>query len=114
MSRLRAVSVTRFVVLPIAVFVLAVCSGAQSNLYREVENWPQLPANLKLGAVISVDVDPKGNIWVFHRNQPPILELDPSGKLLTSFGTDMFVQPHGMTIDREGNIWVTDAQDKAG
>jgi len=87
---------------------------AQDNPYRVVEGWPQLPAAIKFGGVISVDPDAKGNIWVFHRNQPPILSFDASGKLLKSFGADMFVQPHGMTIDREGNVWVTDAQGKDG
>src|SRR5262249_30650021 len=62
--------------------------------------------------VISVDVDTRGNVWVFHRNDPPILEFSSSGKLLKSFGSGMFVQPHGMTIDRDGNLWVTDAQGK--
>src|SRR5207249_3185556 len=64
---------------------------AQDNPYRVVEGWPQLPAAIKFGGVISVDPDAKGNIWVFHRNQPPILSFDASGKLLTSFGADMFV-----------------------
>jgi sugar lactone lactonase YvrE len=114
MSHPRQVRFTRIVTLVVAVIALAANTRAQGNPYHEVEGWPQLPANLKLGAVISVDVDAKGNVWVFHRNQPPILEFDPSGKLLTSFGTDMFVQPHGMTIDRQGNLWVTDAQDKDG
>jgi sugar lactone lactonase YvrE len=99
----------------LAVVIVSVTTAfAQSNPYRAAEGWPQLPSNIKWGAVISVDCDAKGNIWVFHRNQPPILKFDRSGKLLTSFGTDMFVQPHGMTIDREGNLWVTDAQDKDG
>jgi streptogramin lyase len=114
MSHPRQVRFTRIVTLMLAVIALAVTARAQGNPYHVVEGWPHLPPNLKLGAVISVDVDAKGNIWVFHRNQPPILKFDPSGKLLTSFGTDMFVQPHGMTIDREGNLWVTDAQDKDG
>jgi sugar lactone lactonase YvrE len=114
MSHLRHVRFTRIVTLMVAVIALAATARAQGNPYRVVEGWPQLPANLKLGQVISVDVDAKGNIWAFHRNQPPILKLDPSGKLLTSFGADMFVQPHGMAIDREGNLWVTDAQDKDG
>ena len=26
----------------------------------------------------------------------------------------MFVQAHGMAIDRDGNVWVTDAQNKDG
>jgi streptogramin lyase len=110
----RSLRFASIVTLLLVVLALAANTRAQGNPYHEVQGWPQLPANIKLGAVISVDVDPKGNVWVFNRNQPPILKLDPSGKLLTSFGTDMFVQPHGMTIDREGNVWVTDAQDKDG
>jgi DNA-binding beta-propeller fold protein YncE len=114
MSFPRPVPFIRVVVFLAAVIVSVTTAFAQSNPYRAVEGWPQLPSNIKWGAVISVDCDAKGNIWVFHRSQPPILKFDRSGKLLTSFGTDMFVQPHGMTIDREGNLWVTDAQDKDG
>src|ERR1700682_3809360 len=114
MSFPRHVPFTRIAALLAAIIVSAVAVFAQSNPYRAVEGWPQLPSNIKWGAVISVDCDAKGNIWVFHRSQPPILKFDRSGKLLASFGTDMFVQPHGMTIDREGNLWVTDAQDKDG
>lgn len=40
----------------------------------------------------------------------PIVELDASGKYLRSFGAGMFVQPHGLAVDRDGNVWVTDAQ----
>jgi len=97
--------------------VIAVCAitvHAQENPYRVAEGWPQLPAGMTWGGVISVDVDARGNIWVFHRSEPTIFEFDPSGKLIKSFGKDMFVQAHGMTIDREGNIWVTDAQAKDG
>jgi sugar lactone lactonase YvrE len=42
------------------------------------------------------------------------MRFDPSGKVVTSFGTGMIVQAHGMTIDRDGNVWVTDAQIKDG
>jgi streptogramin lyase len=101
-------------VFSMAIFVFAPASHAQQNPYHVVDGWPTLPSNIKWGAVISVDSDPKGNIWAFHRAQPPVLEFDSSGKLLKSFGTDMFVQPHGMTIAPDGNIWVTDAQGKDG
>src|SRR5262245_26674758 len=86
----------------------------QDNPYRLPEGCPQLPTGMKFGAVISADTDAKGNVWVFHRSDPTILQFDSSGKLLKSFGTNMFVQPHGMAIDREGNLWVTDAQNKDG
>ena len=97
------------------------------NPYRLVENWPALPQNMnggKWGELIRADIDPKGNIWVFHRcfntepagaatcvgrSEPPILEFAPSGKLLGSFGARMFAFPHGFTVDPQGNVWASDA-----
>ena len=108
------VKFTRVVPVIAIIVIAAVAVGAQDNPYRVAQGWPTLPPNIKWGAVISADVDARGNIWAFHRNDPTILEFDPSGKLLKSLGTGMFVQPHGMTIDRDGNLWVTDAQNKDG
>jgi DNA-binding beta-propeller fold protein YncE len=106
----------------------------QSDLpdpYRLVEGWPTLPASMnggKWGELIRADIDPEGNIWVFHRcfntvpagyatcvgrTEPPILEFDPSGKLLTSFGAGMFAFPHGFTVDAQGNVWASDANASA-
>ena len=102
------------------------------NPYRLVENWPVLPKNLnggRWGEVIRVHVAGDGNIWVFHRcfntvppghatcigrgeSNPPILEFDPSGKLLKSFGAGLFAYPHGFTIDRDGNLWTSDVNDE--
>ena len=64
--------------------------------------------------MISVDPAANGDIWVFHRSDPPVLRFDPSGKVVKSFGEGMIVQAHGMTVDRDGNVWVTDAQIKDG
>src|SRR4030095_4537692 len=61
---------------------------------------------------ISIEPDARGNVWVFHRSDTPIVHFDRSGKYLSGFGAGTFVQPHGMTVDRDGNIWVTDAQNK--
>src|SRR2546422_2900733 len=41
----------------------------------------------------------------------PILHFDASGKLIKSFGAGLIVSPHGIFVDRDGNIWVTDYQD---
>jgi hypothetical protein len=43
----------------------------------------------------------------------PILKFDQTGKLVASFGAGMLVFPHGIHIDRQGNVWVTDGQDNA-
>ena len=42
-----------------------------------------------------------------------ILKFDPTGKLVKSFGAGMLVFPHGMFVDHQGNIWVTDGQSNA-
>ena len=101
------------------------------NPYRLVEGWPTLPKTMnggRWGEVIRVLVDPKGNIWVFHRcfnvvppgsavcinrgpENPPILEFDASGKLLKSFGAGIFAYPHGFTMDHDGNLWASDVND---
>ncbi len=103
-----------FVTLIAETCVYAQAPNNLPNPYRSVENWAKLPAGIKWGQVISVEPDAKDNIWVFHRSDPAILEFDQSGKLLKMFATDMFVQAHGLFIDREGNVWVTDAQGKPG
>jgi hypothetical protein len=105
------------------------------NPYRLDPNWPTLPANMKgpsghkWGEVIRVHVAPNGNIWVFHRcfndkpagdatcvnrgdGNPPILEFNPAGQLLRSFGVGLFGHPHGFTVDKDGNIWTTDTNDE--
>jgi sugar lactone lactonase YvrE len=40
-----------------------------------------------------------------------VLKFDATGTLVKSFGAGMFVFPHGIYVDRDGNIWVTDGQD---
>jgi sugar lactone lactonase YvrE len=93
------------------------------NPYRTIENWAKLPEGRPWGSTAGVAVDRSGNIWVAERcganscagsKLAPILEFDPSGKLLTSFGAGMFVFPHGITADKDGNVWVTDGDGKDG
>jgi streptogramin lyase len=94
------------------------------NPYRTVENWAKLPDGRKWGQTISVDVDRDGkSIWVFERcggttcdgsNLAPILKFDAAGNLVKSFGAGMFIFPHGLFVDREGNVWATDVRGKDG
>jgi len=93
------------------------------NPYRTVRDWGKPPGGVPWAAVTAVEVSPDGSIYVIHRckdnscagrPEPPILKFDPSGKLLKSWGEGMFLFPHGTTVDREGNLWVTDEQGKDG
>ncbi|GBD32557.1 MAG: hypothetical protein KatS3mg081_2488 [Gemmatimonadales bacterium] len=89
------------------------------NPYERLEGiWGKLPAGRTWGATSAVFPSPDGKIWVAERcgansctgsNLDPILLFDTSGTLLRSFGAGMFAWPHGIFVDREGNVWVTDA-----
>jgi streptogramin lyase len=101
----------------------------QDNPYRTVEGWAQLPDGRVWGSTSAVDIDRDGSsIWVAERcgansclNRatgemsplPTILKFDAAGMLVKSFGGGMLVFPHGIHVDRDGNIWVTDGQDNA-
>lgn len=80
--------------------------------YRVVEGWPQLPEGFAFGDVAGVDVDSHNHVWVFHRgNRDSIACFDgDTGEMLGSFGEGMFENAHGLTVDRDDNLWVTDTR----
>jgi streptogramin lyase len=93
-----------------AVFCIGVVSlTAQPNPYRRVDNWMQLPSGFQWGIIAAVVPDPDGSLWVLQRSDPPVNRLDRSGKLVASFGSGMFVLPHGLFLDSEGHLWVADS-----
>ena len=103
------------------------------NPYRLVEGWPAIPKSMNgghWGEVIRVHVAPNGNVWVFQRcfnvvppghatcinrgpDNPSILEFNPAGTLIRSFGAGLYAYPHGFTVDGQGNLWTTDVNDEA-
>jgi sugar lactone lactonase YvrE len=87
------------------------------NDYVTVLNWIKLPDGRRIGSTAGVDVAPDGTIWAYDRcganscvdsDLDPILHLDTSGRLLSSFGAGLFNFPHGFHVDTEGHVWVTD------
>jgi len=92
--------------------------------YRTTRDWGELPpGTAKWAAVTAVEAAPDGSIYVIHRcaanscvgrPEPPILKFDKNGKLLKAFGAGVFDFPHGACVDRDGNLWVTDATRPGG
>jgi DNA-binding beta-propeller fold protein YncE len=68
----------------------------------------KLPKNITLGACSAVDIDSKGRLYLFHRGKKPILCFNSDGKFLHGWGDDIIGKAHGLRIDRDDNIWVTD------
>lgn len=91
------------------------------NPYNTIEGWAKMPAGRTWGSTSAVAIDRDGvSIWVAERcgtnsctgsNLPAILKFDANGNLVTSFGAGIINFPHGIHVDRDGNIWVTDGQD---
>ena len=112
---------------PVAPFPVALprvsLLGARNDLpnpYGPGVHWGRLPDGRRFGAAIGLAASPDGTIWVFDNcavsgppacdRSPldPILQFDQSGRLLKSFGRGLIAGPHKLTLDREGNVWVTD------
>jgi sugar lactone lactonase YvrE len=100
--------------------VTPVNSGA--NPYRVIRDWAHIDGRAWGGSNgVAIDRDGK-TVWATDRcsagttpgclgtTANPVHHFDESGKEIRSFGGGMFVWPHGIQIDREGNIWVTDAR----
>src|SRR5271165_6045430 len=98
--------------------------NSQPNPYQTVENYLKLPDGRPWGSSSAIDIAPDGkSIWVAERcganscagkTVPPVLHFDASGKLLKSFGEGRFIFPHGMFVDKQGNVWITDGQGRDG
>ena len=119
----------KFVQSLMAIMLLTI--GAQAfaqglpNPYRTVQDWAKFPDGREMGAVGDVAIDPDGNhVWAVVRcdaarpsfgyecvdsDLDPILKFDPDGNLVESFGSGLFIWPHGLDVDSEGNVWVTEA-----
>jgi hypothetical protein len=101
--------------------------GARNDLpnpYLPGVSWGQLPEGRKWGSTASITTAPDGTLWVVDRcgvsgsggttcaganaSVNPIFQFDTSGKLLKSFGAGMFVSPHKLSVDKEGNLWLAD------
>jgi len=89
------------------------------NPYMTIDAWARMPEGRTWGQTSQLSLDRDGNVWVAERcggtsclgkSDASILEFDRSGKLVKSFGAGMLVVQHGILVDRDGNIWVTDSQ----
>ena len=89
----------------------------EPNPYKPGVSFGQLPDGRKWGSTAGIDFAPDGTIWAYDRcgantcvgsKLNPILHFDTTGKLLGQFGAGLFNFPHGLGVDKDGNVWVTD------
>ena len=80
--------------------------------YTVDPNWPQLPRGYNFGECSGVDVDPRGNVWVFNRGHWPVIEFDRQGKLVQAWSQDVIPvkSAHGLRVAPDGNVWLIDVE----
>jgi len=100
--------------------------GPPNPTPKVTANWGKLPEGRKWGTSAGIEIDPTdGNIWAYERcgggalqdeqtncdTNPvdPIFKFDRNtGEVLANFGKGLMVTPHGIAVDAQGNVWVTD------
>jgi DNA-binding beta-propeller fold protein YncE len=110
--------------------------GLPNPAPKVTRNWGELPAGRKWGTTAGIDIDPRdGHVWAYERCGAgtlggaggggvscdtnlvdPVFKFDRhTGKVLANFGKGVMVTPHGIHVDRQGNVWIADfAGNKAG
>jgi DNA-binding beta-propeller fold protein YncE len=128
MTRRFAAAAAAFALAVLCGLLMITASAQQSSTpkpptFQVDASWPVVPNNWVLGEVSSIAVDGGDHIWVLHRPRsipadkranaaPPVLEFDPSGKLLASWGGDgegydWPEREHGITVDAKGFVWIS-------
>jgi len=99
-------------------------SGNRSP-YHVVHEWPQLPFNAMLNEVSAVAVDSHEHVFVLTRGgrkwpdegpmdttaiaKSTVLVFDGrSGRLISTWPNGILALPHGITVDDQDNVWITD------
>lgn len=90
------------------------------NPYETIPDWSTPPAGRTWGSISAINIDIDGeSVWIGDRcganscagsDLDPIVKLDADGKVVTSFGAGLILWPHGMDVDKQGNVWVVDSR----
>lgn len=93
--------------------------------YEIDHDWGKALASYGLGEGAGVGVDSHNHVFVFHRasrlgsSEPnknllaedTVLMVDgTSGEIIKTWGANKFFMPHGMAVDADDNVWVTDVE----
>ncbi len=88
-------------------------------------DWAALPDDREWGSTAGIDIGPDGHVWAYDRcgglalaggceensDRDPIFKFNKdTGEIMAAFGAGLFVLPHGLHVDDDGNVWVTDSQ----
>jgi sugar lactone lactonase YvrE len=95
-------------------------ANSAPNPYRLEEGWAKQPMGRGNGSTIGLNVDRDGkSMWIYDRcggnscegsQIAPLNKYDASGRVVASLGAGMTVFPHGLFVDKDDNVWITDGR----
>ncbi len=119
-------NLSRKIVIIISIIIIILLTNTTLIIaanYNVVNGWPILPEGRILGEATGVGVDSRNHVFVFHRagrewtdplpeepiESSTIAVFDgDTGNLIAEWGQNLFIMPHGLTIDNQDNVWLTD------
>ena len=87
---------------------MAAILGSGEHRYRVIENWARLPEGWEFKDVAAVAVDSKDRVYCFNRGEHPMMVFDREGNFLKSWGEGSYPRAHGIHIDAEDILYLTD------
>ena len=105
--------------------IVLCCSGAvQAGDALSIDiDWSNKANSHALGQATGIAIDSHNHVFIFHRADRVWVEPMPneaiskstiimlggaSGKRMAEWGADAFIMPHGLSIDNDDNVWLTD------
>ena len=85
--------------------------GSGQFTYEVAVNWERQPPGYRWREVAAVATDSKDNVYVFNRGDHPMMVFDKDGNFIKSWGEEIFVRPHGVTVGPDDTLYCTDDGD---
>ena len=82
--------------------------GTGDHVYELINPFGDASAGLDLGSASHVATDSADRVYVFRRDDPPVVVLDSDGNLLRTWGQGQFVDPHGIYVTPSDEIYLVD------
>jgi DNA-binding beta-propeller fold protein YncE len=103
----------KFINLVCVLWLIAIHAFSQSPKlpdlgYQPVPDFFIPPPGANFGEVSGIALNSKGHVFVFNRGSKPLIEFDSNGKFIRTLGDGIFKSTHGLRIDPQDNIWITD------
>jgi DNA-binding beta-propeller fold protein YncE len=93
---------------------IAIAQSAPPRLaYSPAPDIFELPEGANFGGVSATAINSAGHFYIFNRGTHPLMEFDANGRIVRNIADGLIQRAHGIRIDRDNNLWITDVRQHA-